>query len=673
MKRSWTTFAALVALSSGCAAEAARQDAGRVGNPQPTEEAVVAAAEAQAQAQAEASPVAVARSLHHAGITEVVLDPRGEAALTIDSGGGVRLWPELGTDAKSDPIEIPAFEPVWMSLARSSNGYVAAFIDTAGGTQVGRVTVGEQDGPMWTPLFSRSATDPQFELHVLDGGERILALGVDHRIQVWDTRGETVAMMDEQGFVPWQLRVSQPEGEDPKILAVVAGPVRVQSLAFDGTSLSREGEPRVVALDRGPNRNDLVMSPDGTTVTALRRPKSREPRFELEIINVASGDRTIIAADSDTAKRPRVHMIDATRVLMESGTGQGFYVDLEAGVPWPPADGDPDRTLIEATALSMFALPGSTQKSRMHSTVVDGVRVVPLDNGLVVDALGEDKHHTLEKAGFRATAVALDATGERVAWGSAKSIVVEPTSGVGALAKLDGTKGSLSQLAFVGETGLVTLDSAGRVSLRNLEGSDEVASKRIPVDWGLSGAGWRAGEDGSSGQLVLASTRPNSALAALNVTESALGAASEIAAGERALWPEGGKPRGVESSTWIERLGMSWGELDLRVAEVKFTEPSPDGALLAIAQKTEHVSFFDEEVDAWVEGPHNFVITVVDRESSKPLWTARAHGLGDMAWSGDGKRFGYADGRGGHVLVGATGSVVHERRDLGIVVTTAED
>jgi len=662
-------IAVLATLASACATQSSESSIA-VSAEAPAADASSEAAVQEAMVeQAEAAHVEIAlkASMHPVDVREVVLDPAGKSALTIDDEGGVRLWSDLHAEDVEEPWALPIREPVWMSLAQADNGFVAAFIDTAGAATVGRVALSD-DGARWIPSFEIPPMRPMFELHVMDGGQRVLGLGVDHRITLWDTDGQTVAEIDQAGFVPWQLRVSQPKGEAPKILAVLAGPVSVQPIELNNDALAVTGEPRAVALDRGPNRNDLAMSPDGKVVTALRRPKARGKRFELEIIDIASGERKIMAAESDERMRPRVHPIDSTKVMMESGSGSAFYVDFEVAQPWPPADGEPDREAIPESPMSLFSLAASSRQSRVHSVIAGGYRAVPVDRGLLVAKYDQASGRSIAAQTFSPTALALDESGERVAWGTNDAIVIDSFASTAALKKLPPAEGSTELLAFAGDK-IVVVDTSGRSSLRSAEDGSVVATAKIDTSWGPASSGWRPGE-GGAGHIALSTTKPSDPARILPVVGDGFGELVEVPRGERATWPEAGKPRKQESRVWLEQLGMDYDASGMRKAEVLFTEPDPSGRLIAVVQKASSGGgFWDNSREVWVELEDRFVVTMFDWKANKRLWTREIEGLRDMAWSGDGSRFGFIDaGAGGFVCNAEDGAILHERRDLGVGV-----
>lgn len=662
-------IAVIATLASACATQSSESPASASAEvPAADAKSEAAVAHAMAEEADEARiELALTKSMHAVDVTEVVLEPRGKSALTIDDEGGVRLWPDLHAADLSEPWALPIREPVWMSLAETKGGFVAAFIDTAGAAKVGRIAMSDE-GARWIPTFEIPPMRPMFELHVIDGGQRVLGLGVDHRITLWDTDGNEVAEIDQPGFVPWQLRISQPKDEAPKILAVLAGPVSVQPITLKDDKLAITGEPRAVALDRGPNRNDLAMSPDGKVVTALRRPKARGKRFELEIIDIASGERKIMAAESDERLRPRVHPIDSTKVMMESGSGQAFYVDFEVAQTWPPVDAEPDREAIPESPLSFFSLAASSKETRVHSAIADGIRVVPVDRGLTVAKFDQADGRKLAPDAFAPSALALDATGDRVAWGTRDAIVIDGYASGADLKKLPPAEDQTELLAFAGEQ-IVVVDTKGRTSLRDLGDGKVLATAKIDTSWGPSSSGWRPGE-GGAGHVALSTTKPSDPARILPVQNGSFGELIEVPRDERATWPEAGKPRKQESREWLEQLGMDYDASGLRKAEVLLTEPDPSGRLIAVVQKSrDGGSVFDSAQERWVFLSDKFVVTMFDWKANKRLWTREVDGVDDMAWSGDGKRFGFIDSSaGGFVCDAENGSIVHERHDLGLSV-----
>jgi hypothetical protein len=351
-------------------------------------------------------------------MTEVVLDAHGRGALTLDERGGLRLWPDVQADEVALPIALPEQEPSWMSLGRiDDNRFVVATLDTTGTARVSRITV-DGRGASRVALFELPAVDPQFEIHVLDGGARILALGKDHRVRLFDADGRVLSQIDERGFIPWQLRVVETPGKPVALAAVLTQPVRAQALALDGDILRVVGEGRMVALDQSPNRNDLSLSPDGTTIAALRRTSAKKREFALQLITLATGERRVIMGNVDEKARPRLHYVDDDRVLLESGSGKGFWVDLAQALPRDAASFPP-------AVMRTVALPGGEGDLRMQVTLAAGVRVIASGSLLTVDPVATADHRAFRRTPFDATAITLDATGTKVAWSRDRSVWIE--------------------------------------------------------------------------------------------------------------------------------------------------------------------------------------------------------------------------------------------------------
>lgn len=654
-----------------------------------------AAALAPAMAAPAAAPsVSLIRSLHDANMSEVVLEARGEAALTLDTEGGVRLWTALGAGQADVPLALPIQEPSWMSLAQTEEGgFVVGFIDTAGGTRVARV---ELDGARarMVVAFELPTTDPLLELHVLDGGQRILALGLDHRVRLYDGAGELVGVIDEAGFVPWQLRVSERPGQSPAVVAVLAGPTRVQPLVLEGDRLALGGEPRRVALDQGPNRNDLTLSPDGRAVVALRRPRSKGRRFTIEVVDLETDERRVLVGEVDGSLRPRMHVVDEQRVLLESGTGRGFWVELSAAVPWTEGTGRKQTEALPLTAVREVGLPGSAEHERKHTTVVAGVRAVPTAHALVVDVLDEAGHLELAAAPVRPRAVALDATGTRAAWSTAGAILLDETDGGGKLRELSPEgigSAQVVELAFVGEDELLAVASDGRASLLRCADGQTIAHTRVPVSWGMAASSFRRDAAGE-GTLAVLSTRPQEPLQVVDVRATGFGEGRSEPRSQRVRWSELGvrhqdigelltalrfdaaAPRQVDALS-LDRDGHAWlategpqprlyrlaheqtAPTQLRQGEVRRLVPDPTGSRLAVVQLT-HRSTGIEGLDAHPR----FAVSVLDAHTSERLWTRAALGFEDLDWSADGMRVAVGDIEGGAVIDAATGELVYARR-----------
>ncbi|MEM9458751.1 MAG: hypothetical protein AAGF11_31530 [Myxococcota bacterium] len=642
------------------------------------------------------------RQLHVAPMREVVLDPRAEAALTLDIDGGVRLWTQLRSADARAPLFMPAHEPGWMSLARSEGGLVAGFVDTAGGARVVEVEI-DGAGAQMSTLFEIPTTDPLFELHVLDGGARILVLGIDHRVRLYDREGTEISVLEPAGFVPWQLRVQQPMGEPPAIVAVLAGPTRVQRITLDGDRLALVGEPRTVEIDQGPNRNDLSLSPDGRTVVAMRRPKARSTRLTFELVDLPTDARRLVAAQVDSRDRPRVLLVDGERALLESGTGRGFWLDLSAAVPWTVGTSREQTEDLPATAMPEIGLAGSTTARRMHVTMVGGVRALTAAHELIVDPIHEDRHTRLGAKPLRPGAVALDPSGTRVAWSAGDSIVIDDGVAADTLHTVPCPVAQPVELAFVGEDRLLVLGHDGRAKIIEDAQGQVVSSTRLPVGWGLAEAGFLRGEHFDEGTLALMTHRPKDPIHVVDVVGGDFAEPRDVPRWQRTQWPSMGirarDARGVLDALGFDALApesvgalvedhgghylvadstslptLHWisdegaRAFALRGGLVRQLLPAPKGTKVAVFQRIDR-----SERLSGVTGGTPAVVSVYDVETEQRLWSRSIEGVADLEWDHAGERLAVAAHDGGYVLEASTGAQVLVRRHRGLQAIEGED
>lgn len=689
-------------LTLGACANPAVHRAEQATVSQPPTEAAAARSQASAEELSE-PPLVLARDLHDSPMSEVVLDPRARAALTLDTEGKVRLWTDLSAGGTRAPLVIPEYEPGWMSLARTEGGFVAGFIDTAGGGRVIEIAV-DGTGARMSTLFEIPATDPLFEMHVLDGGERILVLGIDHRVRLYDRQGTALSVLEPMGFVPWQLRVQQPEGGAVAIVAVLAGPTRVQAITLQGDRLALRGEPRTVEIDQGPNRNDLSLMPDGRRVVAMRRPKLRGKRFTFEVIELQTDARSLIAAKVDTTDRPRVLPAGGDRVLLESGSGRGFWLELSAAVPWTGPTGREETQDVPATAMTPVRLAGSTTARRMHVTLRAGVRAVPTSDALVVDPIDEGRHVQLGAEPLRPQAVALSPSGSRVAWSSGRSIVFDRGEPGGELHRVPSPTERVVELAFIGDERLLVLGDKGHVKIIDDEQGQVVSSIKPSLAWGLAGAGFRRGASVDEGTLALMPAQPRDPILVVDVGDGGFGERREVPRRTRTQWPALGvrarDARGVIEALGFEDLAPGSiaalvddgegahliadssslptlyrvgedrrQELPLREGRVERLVPERNGSRVAVLQRVHVANVFGDS--GRMAGFDRYVVSVYDLETEQRLWSRPTMGVTDLEWSHDGERLAVAAYDGGRVIDASTGEQVILRRHLGLRVTEA--
>lgn len=661
-------------------------------------------------------------------LTEAMLDPRGEVGLTLDAFGTVQLWPALtGADAAvSSPYTLPPKEPRAMSIAQGGkNRYLVATIDTTDTGHFAQVEVRDGEA-VYTELFTLPPSDPLFEAHALDGGERFLVLGIDHRLRLYDRAGKLLSTLDEVGFAPWQLRLSGGVGEPPKLAVVLAQPLRIQRVAITGDVLEVVGDPRPFDLDRGPNLNDLALSPDGTVVACLRRPKARTRQWSIELLDLETGERRLVAGRTDSKLRPRMHFAADDRILLESGSGRGYWVDLaQAEVPPDPADLHPDSRFAErrskATTHESVRLPGAVEARddfdgrwddhgwRMHASVVHGTRLAfhETERGtLVVDPVADAGHLELGFEPLEIAAAGLDGGGERVVWASGGRVWVDAVDGAPG-AGFEHDLGEPKGVFFVDDRHVALIAKSGgrhRVGLFSVDG-EAIDQRKLDIDWELARADFR------DGQLVYAGTRPGTPLRAVEIEASGFGDGRDLGRDQANEWihvqrptkatvlamivelagePVPGLRHDDDLDEWaVDAAGRWWAtqksartpltrieqgqvrEVALPAGQGRDLMPSPDGRHIAVVQFREHrVARFTTAED--------LLISIYDAETLERQWTRgllahRWRDSVDLRWSADGRRVAMLNSGDGQVFDVATGALLAEREIGGLRIVAVAD
>ncbi len=130
-----------------------------------------------------AAAAPAAHGAPHAGsIREVSVTDAGDAALTIDDAGTIRLWPTL--DGTREPIPVVAPAAARAALVRDGDGLVAALLDDAGSAHLlrfarGGVLAGKAE----------VSGDVRIEQVVASRGQ-LLVRRADQSIELVDARGE---------------------------------------------------------------------------------------------------------------------------------------------------------------------------------------------------------------------------------------------------------------------------------------------------------------------------------------------------------------------------------------------------------------------------------------------------------------------------------------------------
>lgn len=462
-------------------------------------------------AAATATPVRFAQTgvPHASTIARLAIDPTGQAALSSDNGGSVRLWPAL--DGSREPLVVPIRDPRQLALAGDGNGsWTLALLDAAGGARVVAVAA---DGAM-QPLASLSPTDSLFELIVLPGGERLLAVGKDHVIRLLDRHGTELDRIDEPSLRPATLRqVIDGEGNS-QVVAVTAGEfdgkqsrfvVDILPLVLDGDQLALAPTRTSISLDSPPTSDNPSLSPDGRAIVYLQRQRIGSTTWLVAAKQLADGKQVSHDSQLMPGLQPRLVPMPRGRVLLDDGTGIGRVVDLQQ------------------RRVELLALRSSPQLNHQAAVFAGHVRVAPSGTWLAIHELERDELSYLGYEPIVVNSAGLSPAAEAVAWSLSDRVAVEPLVGDarGEVIEVPGTRNHAQVfVGFVDAEHLIMLDWNGAAQL--LRWRDGQLRSEIDVRANVVSAELRRADGGDGLLLVRTSLWQNPAL--IELTDSQIGA-----------------------------------------------------------------------------------------------------------------------------------------------------
>lgn len=638
--------------------------------------------------------VALPRGLaHDTSITEVWLDPRASAAITLDADGGVRLWPALPpatTDlAALAPIRVPLHEPQWISFAQAGpRAFVIAAIDTVQSARVISIKLDEQGNAHVRERFTLTPADPLLEVHVFDGGDRLLALGVDHRLRLYDGHGKRLAELAQYGLSPWQLRLAGPP-ESLQLAMVLAGPTRLQRFTITHDQFALIGEPYPFVLDRGPNHNDLGLLPSGHVASVLRRPKAKTNQWSLELHDLDSGEVRVMWGEVESQLRARLYIIDDKRALLEDGSGAGFWVDLQAGAVMPsPFELPKELELLPPqshVSTRRVELPMWAPTSRRHASVVAGLRAVPFGPALVLDPIDDKHHHKLGYHSVLANDLALDRDGGQLAMVMFDGgVVVQSLDGANRHAVVGCTTDTIFDLAFTDPDHLLLVSAEGaQICAWRGDGKSSpiVSELALPASTERK---IRLAESGS-GELAIVLEDDDYAapkqLSSVSFTGNRFAALEPVAKADLINWPEldaDAKTLGLDhtgqrytqpkvATQQFNITSAADERRTLRIADQKVDidpavfEPSPNGRRIAFVHSPTNEYGGYEYSYSYYNSPRTLSVWSIADETPELLWSIPAEHSMDLSWSADGSRLALE--RSGRVqVVTAEGELVFENK-----------
>jgi hypothetical protein len=623
---------------------------------------------------------------HEQKIVEVWLDAGATAALSIDAAGSVRLWPRLPTATQEleqlSPIEVPIREPRALSFERTrADTFVIAALDTSQSARVIEIEIDAAGNAGVRERFALPPSDPLLELHVLERGERLLGLGVDHRLRLYDRHGKQLAELREYGLAPWQLRFAGPP-EDRQVAMLLLQPTQLQRLSLAGDRITKLGEPHPITLDRGPSLNDLALLPSGRDVAVLRRVRPNSGLWALELHDLDTGDVRLLWGETTSKGRPRMYVLDDDRVLLEGQRGDGYFVDLRGavGMPTPYQLPEKSRLLPPEGHASTTSIALQRSRDLRQNSVSAGMRIGPLDFTLLVDPLDADHHHRLGHESVVSMQTVIDPSGTQLAIAPARNTIVvtslaeardQPTT-CGIEDMLDFAFTDADHLVVVGEqraticawrTGELVADLALPTNERAAIQIDGPGAGRIGI---------RETTDENWDETMVDVRRQ------VAFSGNAFGQMKPLAGRELKSWPEIDTKHETHARDRAGNIYSSGRELefgdgfefDTRHFDIRgpggerrrvvISEqpvdlldivPSPDGRFVALVHSPA------EEDDGWSGYGYNygpvdlrkdepFTLTLLDIQSEipEPCWSAALeHFSVDLSWTDDGSRLAMKD------------------------------
>jgi hypothetical protein len=206
---------------------------------------------------------------HGAEITTLATTADGDAVVSADRLGGIRLWPAL--DGTREPVVIQGPAPRSITLARDGDGFVIGVLDAAGGVQLIRASAAGAVRGRATPTRGQPA------LEIAGTSEGLLVLRADQAIELVAADGA--------------LRTRLTPDPGSHVTSLVARGDRVLALVQE----DRQLHGRWIVIDHGARWGTVtpklpfkparaVLSPDGALLAA-----SRTRDLHPSLIDVATG------------------------------------------------------------------------------------------------------------------------------------------------------------------------------------------------------------------------------------------------------------------------------------------------------------------------------------------------------------------------------------------------
>ncbi len=376
-----------------------------------------------------------------ARVREVAFDPDGSRLLSVDDSGEFRLWPLAGTrGARALEADVPLrYSPPAFDASGSSVGWASgrsAFVWNL------------EDPPDAAPLALRPPGSGELGNVVFDPHARWVAAACAPGLALWSLAS------------PYP-RILRGHTQDPRTLAFTADSSYLASCARDGARVwpltPRDGRQRLIPLGEDyycysvsadPSTHDLLVvapllgaflvRPDGAApkrlagipptvlwggaldtrkgLAAVGVNFAPEPKdMVIHVADLTSGAVRSFPTRDPADPRPFAGEVESLGFtaggdLISGGDGGVFRWDLKTGVRTAlhPDAGRSGSVALNRAGTSMIVLLGPSRFAPGSAFVVN---------------LTDGKHRRLSSHGDAVTAVAIDASGERIATGDASGAV----------------------------------------------------------------------------------------------------------------------------------------------------------------------------------------------------------------------------------------------------------
>ena len=283
---------------------------------------------------AEPPPVPPSTGMHGSAIDVLAITDAGDAAVTADGEGALRLW--LTLDGTREPVGVPGAPPHALDLARDGDGFLIANHDEARGLELVRL-----DARGAVRARVRLAAEPAIEQVELTPSGAVV-LRADQAIELLDTSGVQLARLVPEP----RTRIAAIVGRAGRVLAILVDgrKVRVRWLELGAATAAWGARSPEIALDL---TRPIALSPDHRWLLGARPDALHTPA--LVDLATGQGTETLVCTTPAELELHRTTVIDVGIPGIDESTPTPLgFVDASTiacttsgRIVWWKADGTP--------------------------------------------------------------------------------------------------------------------------------------------------------------------------------------------------------------------------------------------------------------------------------------------------------------------------------------------